>query len=103
MTSRRKEMPSHILARLAAAVMTLGLLSVAAMAQDKWPSRPVTVVVPFAAGGNTDVMARIFAEHLTKRLGQQFVVENPPGAGGGPSPPRPTRGGARGLTLRGPP
>ena len=35
-----------------------------ATAQDKWPSRPVTVIVPFAAGGNTDVMARIFAEHL---------------------------------------
>ena len=54
----------------------------AATAQDKWPSRPVTVIVPFAAGGNTDVMARIFGEHLGKRLGQQFVIENKPGAGG---------------------
>ena len=67
-------MPSNILVKLAAAAATLGLLTGAAMAQDKWPSRPVTVIVPFAAGGNTDVMARIFAEQLTKRLGQQFIV-----------------------------
>jgi tripartite-type tricarboxylate transporter receptor subunit TctC len=75
-------MPSRIVARLAAAAITLGLLAGTAAAQDKWPSRPVTIVVPFAAGGNTDVMARIFADHLTKRLGQQFVVENRAGAGG---------------------
>ena len=75
-------MPSRILARLAVVAVTLGLLGGAATAQEKWPSRPVTVIVPFAAGGNTDVMARIFAEQLTKRLGQQFIVENRPGAGG---------------------
>jgi tripartite-type tricarboxylate transporter receptor subunit TctC len=75
-------MPSRIVARLAAAAMTLGLLAGTAAAQDKWPSRPVTIIVPFAAGGNTDVMARIFSDQLTKRLGQQFVVENRPGAGG---------------------
>ena len=75
-------MPSRILARLTVAAMTLGLFAAAAMAQDKWPSRPATIIVPFAAGGNTDVMARIFSEHLTRRLGQQFVVENRPGAGG---------------------
>jgi tripartite-type tricarboxylate transporter receptor subunit TctC len=75
-------MPSRILARLAAAAITIGLMAGSAAAQDKWPSRPVTIIVPFAAGGNTDVMARIFADQLTKRLGQQFVVENRPGAGG---------------------
>src|SRR5262245_19150173 len=72
----------RILARLAAAAVTLGLMTGAVMAQDKWPARPVTIIVPFAAGGNTDVMARIFSEHLSKRLGQQFVVENRVGAGG---------------------
>src|SRR5262245_10619246 len=64
------------------AIVLAALCSGAATAQDKWPARPVTVIVPFAAGGNTDVMARIFAEHLGKRLGQQFVVENKAGAGG---------------------
>jgi tripartite-type tricarboxylate transporter receptor subunit TctC len=68
--------------RVAVAAVALALMAGAAMAQDKWPARPVTVIVPFAAGGNTDVMARIFSEHLSKRLGQQFVVENRVGAGG---------------------
>lgn len=53
-----------------------------AAAQQPWPSRPVTVIVPFAAGGNTDVAARIFTDRLSSRLGQQFVVENKTGAGG---------------------
>jgi tripartite-type tricarboxylate transporter receptor subunit TctC len=47
-----------------------------------WPVRPVTVLVPFAAGGNTDMMARLGAQHLSTRLGQNFVVENRPSAGG---------------------
>ena len=47
-----------------------------------WPTRPVTVIVPFGAGGNTDMMARLGAQHLTAKLGQTFVVENRPGAGG---------------------
>jgi tripartite-type tricarboxylate transporter receptor subunit TctC len=52
-----------------------------AFAQD-WPQRPVRVIVPFAAGGNTDQIARIAAERLTAAFGQQFVVENRVGAGG---------------------
>jgi tripartite-type tricarboxylate transporter receptor subunit TctC len=70
------------LARSALAAAALTLLGTAASAQDKWPAKPVTIIVPFAAGGNTDVMARIFSDHLSKRLGQQFVVENKAGAGG---------------------
>jgi tripartite-type tricarboxylate transporter receptor subunit TctC len=47
-----------------------------------YPTRPVTIIVPFAAGGPTDIIARISAEYYSKTLGQQFVVENVAGAGG---------------------
>ena len=57
------------------------MLSAAAGAQE-WPSRPVTVVVPFAAGGPIDVVARIISPRMSELLGQQVVVDNIPGAGG---------------------
>ncbi len=62
----------------------LGSLALAtpALAQSPWPNRPVRIVVPYAAGGGTDTMARIAAQHLTQRLGQPFVVDNRPGANG---------------------
>jgi tripartite-type tricarboxylate transporter receptor subunit TctC len=59
----------------------IALLSGSIAAAD-WPSRPVTIVVPFGAGGNTDMMARLAAQHLSAKFGQSFVVENRPGAGG---------------------
>src|SRR5436853_6296429 len=52
-----------------------------AAAQDSWPSKPITVIVPFGAGGNTDSLARIYSARLSARLGQQFVIENRVGAG----------------------
>ena len=54
----------------------------AAMAQDKYPNKPVTLVVPQTAGGANDAIARIVAQRLTEVSGQQFIVENRPGAGG---------------------
>ena len=54
----------------------------AALAQAEWPTKPVKVIVPFGAGGSSDVLARIVAEQLGKTFKQQFVVENRPGAGG---------------------
>lgn len=57
------------------------VLSSGAAAQD-WPNRTVTIIVPFAAGGNTDSIARLTAELLSKETGESFVVENRPGAGG---------------------
>src|ERR1700754_1725228 len=53
----------------------------AALAQT-WPQRPVKVIVPFAAGGNIDVMGRIAAQRLSEGLGQQFVIENRVGGNG---------------------
>jgi len=63
-----------------AGMAALGLIR-RAFAQA-WPERPVTVIVPFAAGGNTDGIARMTAQRLSDRLGKPFVVENRPGAGG---------------------
>ena len=63
-------------------VLATGAFSGQAAAQDKYPSRPVTIVLPFGAGGVGDVTARLAASELSNQLGQQFVIENKPGAGG---------------------
>jgi len=63
------------------AVVALALPTGPLRATD-WPTRPVTVIVPFGAGGNTDMMARLAAQHLSSKLGQPFIIENKPGAGG---------------------
>ncbi|MGB7177558.1 MAG: tripartite tricarboxylate transporter substrate-binding protein, partial [Xanthobacteraceae bacterium] len=49
---------------------------------DDWPSHPLTLIVPFPAGGSADVQSRVIAEGLAAALGQPVVVENKPGAGG---------------------
>jgi len=59
----------------------MGLAGPAA-AQGSWPTKPVRIVVPFAAGGTTDILARAMAPELSKAFGQQFIVDNKPGAGG---------------------
>jgi tripartite-type tricarboxylate transporter receptor subunit TctC len=65
----------------AVAGLALAFQSQGAMAQD-YPTRPVTLIVPFAAGGPTDVISRIVGEHMSRTLGQQIVIENVVGAGG---------------------
>ncbi len=64
------------------ALMSLVLLAGAFPARAEYPDRPVKVVVPVGAGGGVDVMARLLARYLSERLGQQFFVENQPGAAG---------------------
>jgi tripartite-type tricarboxylate transporter receptor subunit TctC len=57
-------------------------LGAPALAQSPWPNRPVRVVVPWPPGGSTDVLCRLLCEQLQAKLGQSFVLENRPGAGG---------------------
>ena len=77
MTQTRKTTRRHLIQSLAvAATMASG----AAMAQA-WPSKPISLIVPFPAGGTTDVLARALAEKLQQSLGQPVIVESKPGAG----------------------
>lgn len=76
-------MKTRITRRVALAIAAAGLLAGPSVAwAEAWPSRPVTVILPFAAGGGTDLLARALAQDLSERFGQQFVVENRAGAGG---------------------
>ncbi len=69
--------------RFLTALILLGMTATAALAQGtKWPERPVRVIVPFAAGGPNDVVARLWVDRLTLALGQQFIVDNRGGASG---------------------
>lgn len=83
------------LAMVAASALALGT---AAQAQE-FPDRPVTLVVPFAAGGSTDVVARIIGQKMADDLGQQIVVENVAGAGGNLGADRVARAEPDGYTI----
>ncbi len=80
-------------------VAALGLTTVAAHAQGAYPARPITMIVPFAAGGPTDVIARIVGDHMSRTLGQQVVVENVAGAGGTTGITRGAQAQADGYTI----
>ena len=91
-------------ARRALRTLSTGLLCLAAGAwvnaqAQSFPSRPVVMVVPFAAGGPTDVVARMLAVPMGKSLGQTVVVENTVGAGGTLATQRVARAPADGYTI----
>ncbi|MDP2355880.1 MAG: tripartite tricarboxylate transporter substrate binding protein [Beijerinckiaceae bacterium] len=85
------------------ALMALAALALGAapsLAQPApWPTRTVTVVVPYPAGGNTDTMARLAAEFFRKKFGQSFIVDNRPAAGGAVAAAQIAQGGDDGHTI----
>ena len=88
---------SHILALALAGISAFHLSAGAARAE--WPERTVTMVVPYAAGGNTDVMARIAAQEFQSAFGQSFIIENVLGAGGAIAAQRVAHSAPDGYTL----
>jgi tripartite-type tricarboxylate transporter receptor subunit TctC len=80
------------------AIWSGAISAIPASAQD-WPTRPLTLVVPWAAGGGTDVMGRIMARRMSEILGQQVIVENVPGAGGMTGAARVARAEPDGYTV----
>jgi tripartite-type tricarboxylate transporter receptor subunit TctC len=81
------------------AAVALSALSGLVSAQDAWPNKPIKLMVPFPAGGTSDVMGRLMGEALGKELGQQVIVDNVGGAGGTVGTLRATKGTADGYTL----
>jgi tripartite-type tricarboxylate transporter receptor subunit TctC len=75
------------------------LVAAGAQAQQDYPTRPITLVVPYAAGGGNDVMARTVAEKMSRTLGQQVVIENRAGAGGSTATRQVARSAPDGYTL----
>jgi tripartite-type tricarboxylate transporter receptor subunit TctC len=77
----------------------IGFAAAPAAGQSNYPSRPITAIVPFAAGGPTDVVTRIIAENMSRTLGQTIVIENTLGAGGTTASTRAMRAAPDGYTI----
>jgi tripartite-type tricarboxylate transporter receptor subunit TctC len=82
-----------VLASMAASVAAPALA-------DGWPNKPITLIVPFAAGGPTDVMARVMGERMGKELGQQFIIDNTTGAAGSIAVGKAVRAAPDGYTIQ---
>src|SRR5262249_8783158 len=83
----------------AIAAAALGLAAGSAAAQTDFPQRAITLIVPFAAGGPTDVVSRIVGDHMSRTLGQPVIIENVVGAGGTTASTRAARAAPDGYTI----
>lgn len=92
-------MNTSLLKSAVAAAAAAALLATPAIAQDRYPSKPIRLVVPFPAGGSTDIIGRLVAQKLTERLGQSIVVDNRSGAGGTIGTDNAAKSPADGYTL----
>ncbi|MBX3626479.1 MAG: tripartite tricarboxylate transporter substrate binding protein [Rhizobacter sp.] len=98
--SRSNAVPNLITRRRALAAGAALMATPAAWAQGAWPTaKPVRIVVPFAPGGTTDILARAMAPELSRAFGQQFIVDNKPGAGGNVGGDLVAKSPADGYTL----
>jgi tripartite-type tricarboxylate transporter receptor subunit TctC len=86
---------------LAATIAAAATAVTAVQAQEKWPSKPITYVVPFGPGGTTDVLARLLTVKAGPALGTTFVIENKPGAGGGMGTDYTAKAAPDGYTIQG--
>src|ERR1700722_12751020 len=91
-------LPRRKFLHLAASAAALPAVSRIARA-DTYPSHPVRILVGFAAGSTTDILGRLIGQWLSQRLGQQFVIENRPGAGGNRPPGERIKTTPDGYTL----
>src|SRR4051795_1596246 len=87
------------LAKVIARALALGAALLFAGAAAGYPDRPVKIIVPFAAAGPTDVVARLITQKLSEKFGQQFYTENMAGAGGNPGMAAVARSPADGYTI----
>lgn len=91
-------MPRHH-QRAILAALTVSLSALAGVSHAAWPEKPVRIIVTFAAGGASDIVARVIAEPMSKALGQAVIVDNKPGAGGTIGGAEVVRSPADGYTL----
>src|SRR5262249_18772953 len=90
---------SRMFAGLLAVSVSIGLFDIVAASAQSYPTRPITMVLPFAAGGPTDALARILAQRMGVALGQPVIVENVTGAAGTLGVARVARAPADGYTI----